>query len=100
MVRQPQDVPNATWEGAPLPVLIVEIASDSTRRRDCVFKRTAYVDAGIPDYWTIDGEDRTIRVARPGRDDVLVKDGVWWHPAGPTEPLEVQLRDVFGPTLA
>src|SRR5687768_5393687 len=42
MVRQPQDVPNAKWVDAPLPSLVVEIASDSTRRRDRVHKRTFY----------------------------------------------------------
>ena len=34
MVRQPQNEPDASWAGAPLPILVVEITSDSTRRRD------------------------------------------------------------------
>lgn len=99
MVRQPQDTPNATWVGAPLPLLIVEIASDSTRRRDRVFKRTAYVEAGIPEYWIVDGEDRTVRVVRPGWEDVVADNVVSWHPAGAASPLDVRLSDVFGPRL-
>src|SRR5688572_6900462 len=65
MVRQPQRRPNATWTSAPLPILIVEIASDSTRRRDNVYKRGAYIAVGIPEYWIVDGDTRTIRVVRP-----------------------------------
>lgn len=97
MVRQPQDKPRATWKGAPLPILIAEIISDSTRQRDQVFKRTAYMDSGIPEYWIIDGEERSVRVVRPGEDDAVVTDVLRWHPEGAAEPLDVQLRDAFGP---
>lgn len=97
MVRQPQDVPNATWEGAPLPSLIVEIASDSTRRRDRVYKRDVYVDAGIPEYWIVEGQTREICVVRPEHDDVIARDTLTWHPAGAAMPLVIALADVFGP---
>ena len=95
MVRQPQDRPKATWKSAPLPSLIVEVLSDSTRRRDHVSKRTSYIDAGIPEYWIVDGDERTICVVRPGRADVIATDVVSWHPAGAAKPLVVRLRDVF-----
>lgn len=97
MVRQPQDRPKATWKGAPLPILIVEILSDSTRRRDHVSKRTAYLDAGIAEYWIVDGDERTIRVVRPGQEDVVATDTLTWHPTGAADPLDVQLRSVFAP---
>ena len=45
MVRQPQDDPDASWVGAPIPILVVEIASDSTRRRDRMHKRSIYAEA-------------------------------------------------------
>ena len=97
MVRQPQDVPNAKWVDAPLPSLVVEIASDSTRRRDRVHKRTFYLDVGVPEYWIVDGSDRTIRVVRRGEDDVVVRDVLAWRPRGATTALKVELEAVFGP---
>ena len=97
MVRQPQNSPQASWAGAPLPILVVEIASDSTRRRDRMFKRSLYVDARIEQYWIVDGEDRTVRIVRPGADDVTVRESLQWHPAGVAAPLVVSLADIFGP---
>ena len=37
-----------------VPVLVVEILSPSTRRRDLGDKLTAYRDAGVPHYWVVD----------------------------------------------
>ena len=99
MVRLPQDAPNASWSAAPRPILVVEIASDSTRRRDRVHKRSFYGDVGIPEYWIVDDEDRTIRVIRPGQTDVVGRDTVTWHPHGAATPLVIPLVDVFGPVL-
>ena len=64
MIRQPQDKPGATWKDAPLPILIVEVESPTTYRRDRVFKRNVYLDAGIPEYWIIDPVEETIEVHR------------------------------------
>jgi len=97
MIRQPQDKPGATWKDAPLPILIVEVESPTTYRRDRVFKRNVYLDAGIPEYWIIDGEERTIRIVRPGHDDTTASESVTWHPAGADTPLVIALADVFGP---
>ena len=99
MVRQPQDVPQASWVGAPLPILVVEIASDSTRRRDRMYKRSLYVDEGIEQYWMVDGEDRTVRIVRPGVEDVTVRESLHWHPAGVAAPLVISLADIFGPAI-
>ena len=97
MVRElPADV-NAGWAAAPLPILVVEIASDSTRRRDRVNKRGIYADAGIPEYWIVDGDDRTIRIVRLGREDVVARESFDWHPATVAAPLVISVIDVFGP---
>ena len=37
-----------------VPVLVVEVLSPSTRRRDLGDKLTAYRDAGVPHYWVVD----------------------------------------------
>ena len=98
MVRQPQSSPDATWRTAPLPTLVVEVASDSTRRRDRMHKRTFYTDIGIPEYWIVDGEDRSIRIVRAGREDVVARDEYAWHP-GATNALTLRVAEVFGPKL-
>ena len=42
------------------PDLVVEVLSPSTRFRDLNLKRQRYVHFGVPEYWTIDPETRTI----------------------------------------
>lgn len=37
-----------------VPVLVVEVLSPSTRRRDLGDKLSAYRDAGVPHYWVVD----------------------------------------------
>ena len=97
MVRQPQDPDKIAWVEAPLPILVVEVASDSTWRRDRVNKRTFYADAEIPEYWIVDGDDRTIRIIRLGHEDVVARDSFQWHPANVAVPLVISVADVFGP---
>jgi Uma2 family endonuclease len=67
----PTELP-LTWEQAPLPLLVIEVLSETTRRRDRVEKRALYRDLHIPDYWIVDGERRIVRVAPSGADDVAV----------------------------
>jgi Uma2 family endonuclease len=97
MVRQPQSVRRASWVGAPTPILVVEITSPTTRRRDRLYKRKIYAEAGIPEYWMVDSDDRTICVARPGHEDVIALDRLTWHPSGVAAPLTLTVADVFGP---
>ena len=99
MVRAvPHPLPDS-WDDMPRPILLVEVLSDTTRRRDQVDKRRLYVDAKIPDYWIIDGEARTIRVVRPGLDDIFSKGLVSWHPEGAAEPLVVDAAELFRTAL-
>ncbi len=44
------------------PDLVVEVLSPSTRSRDLNLKRRRYAHFGVPEYWPIDPETRTIRV--------------------------------------
>ena len=88
--------PGADWDGAPLPILIVEILSPSTRRRDREQKRELYVDAGVAEYWMVDPETRSITVVAPGRGDVVEADALVWLPSGASVPLTIELVEVFG----
>ncbi len=43
------------------PDLVVEVLSPSTRSRDLNLKRRRYAHFGVPEYWPIDPDSRTIR---------------------------------------
>jgi len=95
MVRQEARGIGNAWENAPHPILIVEVDSPSTRRRDRAQKKEFYLDARIPDYWIVDPESKTITVVRPGEADQNVADFLQWHPAGAAEPFALRVGDVF-----
>lgn len=48
------------------PLLVIEVVSpgELQRDRDCIAKRGQYQDCGIPEYWIIDPETRTILVLK------------------------------------
>lgn len=83
-----------------MPILVVEAASDVTRRRDRMQKRSFDTEIRIPEYWMVDGADRTVRIVRPGQDDVVTREALRWHPAAAEAPLDIALVDIFGPDRA
>jgi Uma2 family endonuclease len=87
------------WEEMPDPILVVEVLSDSTERRDRVAKRSLYLDSEVPEYWIVDGDRRTITVARAGSADQIVHDRLRWHPAAATVSLEIDVVAVFDRAL-
>ena len=95
MVRQPPAAPNVRWEDMPVPILVVEIISDSTRRRDRGPKRDFYMDAGVAEYWIVDENAATITSVRKGKPDLVVHDQLIWTPATADAPLAVDLSQVF-----
>jgi Uma2 family endonuclease len=95
MVRAEHRGADAGWDNAPVPILIVEIASPGTRRRDRLEKRSLYVDAGVAEYWMIDPERRSVTVVRPGEADVVTTRELIWQPAGAVDALIVQVERLF-----
>lgn len=93
MVRP--DAPGADWDRAPVPILVVEILSPSTRRRDQEQKRDLYMDADVAEYWLVDPERRTITVVASGRRDVIATETLTWSPAGASSPVTIELAQLF-----
>lgn len=100
MVRQPRTVTEKDWDDAPTPILVVEVLSGSTRRRDHLQKRELYLDAGVAEYWIVDPEVRNVRVVRAGQNDAVVTEELRWDAPGAGVPCVVDLLQLFGPTRA
>ena len=96
MVRalHPGDRPD--WDDAPIPILIVEILSPGTRKRDQVKKRSLYINAGVAEYWMIEPERRTITAVRMGYEDVVSRETMRWSPDGAAAELTFAVARVFG----
>ena len=95
MVRRPHPEPDAAWDALPVPLLVVEVISSGTRRRDQEQKKAFYREAGVPEYWIVDPERRSIIVVRRGDNDRVENERVEWRPAGGEAMLTVALEDVF-----
>ena len=86
---------NASWSSLPRPILVVEVLSPSTRRRDLGIKRAAYRRWKIPEYWVVDVEQRQVTVVRAGQKDEQVTDVLRWQPQPELPALEIRLSDVL-----
>lgn len=84
------------WTSAPTPLLVVEIVSPYTRRRDREPKRGLYVEAHVGEYWIVDAEARTITICRSDGSADVVSVRVTWGPAGASAPLSFDTGDIFG----
>lgn len=82
------------WERMAVPRLVVEVSSRSTRRRDVGPKRDFYLEVGVPEYWFLDRQNRSMRVVRPGVDDLVIADRYRWQSA--VEPLIVEIEPLLG----
>ena len=86
----------ATWTSLPRPILVIEVLSDSTSRRDLGIKRDAYLRWGIPEYWAVDLEARRVHVFRPaGGEGEVVEHTLLWHPVPAHAPFELRLAALF-----
>ena len=97
MVRQTRAPGSRDWEDAPTPILVVEVVSPTTRRRDHLQKRSLYIDAGVAEYWIVDADWREVRAVRAGQRDQIVTDILRWQPPGAPVPLSIPLDAMFGP---
>jgi len=93
------DRPPANWTDAPKPILVVEILSDTTAHRDIGFKRTFYARAGIPEYWIVNSDERSVLIARRGHRDSVVGDRIVWQPAAADRELVIKLEELFAEAL-
>jgi Uma2 family endonuclease len=82
------------WNTAPIPILVVEILSAYTRRRDFNQKKELYLDAGVAEYWIVDPEEQTITIIQPDSMRVERQRLTWW-PTGASAALEFDINNIF-----
>jgi len=78
-----------------VPVLAVELLSDSSRRYDLLLKRSRYERAAIPSYWVVDPDTLEITIWEPGDAGTYVevaRELVEQRPLAVDRPFPVTLR--------
>lgn len=95
MVRHRSPDGARDWDDAPVPILVVEVLSRSTRRRDHVQKREFYLDAGISEYWILDPEAKNVRVVRREVEDRIISGELIWAPREASEPLKLDVARLY-----
>jgi len=77
---------------------VAEVLSPSSARGDRFLKRLRYREAGVPLYWVVDGDERSVEVWTPSDDfPVLERERLVWHLPAARERFEVSLEELFRP---
>ncbi len=88
------------WKQVKRLLLVAEVLSPSSARGDRFPKRLEYQRQGIPLYWIMDGEARTVEVWTPDAESPRILSGTdeleWW-PAGAETRFSLPLRHLFRP---
>ena len=79
-------------------LLTVEVLSPSTSRHDRFTKRRLYQEVGIPLYWIVDPDNKSVEAWTPETTFPTVeRDRIVWEPEGVSEALTVELEELFRP---
>jgi len=88
--------PVRAWTEVGRLVLAVEVLSPSTSRTDRGKKRELYRDKGVPEYWIVDTEARTVERWRPNDDaPENLSDTLEWQPDRSIPSLVIDLGSFF-----
>jgi Uma2 family endonuclease len=81
-------------------LVVAEALSPSTARQDRVVKRALYRDEGVPEFWIVDLDSRTIERSTPADPRVDAFDTrVEWLPEGAYEPFVLDVPAYFAEVL-
>lgn len=86
------------WREMPPPVLVVEVLSKSTAKRDRHRKRPAYLAHGVGQVWIVNGRERLIeRWTAASEFPEILRDEFTWAPDATKPPFVVTNAELFGP---
>jgi Uma2 family endonuclease len=87
------------WRDMPPPVLVVEVLSPSTAKRDRHRKRPAYLAHGVGEVWIVNDESRVIqRWTAASEFPETHRGSITWAPDAGKPELTVDETDLFGPS--
>jgi Uma2 family endonuclease len=85
------------WSVVTSLLVAVEVVSPSSARTDRLEKRDYYLRANVPEYWVVDLDAHVVERWGLERDTPMpLRETLEWRPAGATEPLTVNLPELFG----
>lgn len=91
----PEEAEAADWSEVKSLMLVIEILSPTTARHDRFTKRRAYQEAGVPLYWIVDLENRTVEVWTPDATfPAIERHRLEWQPAS-GRTFDLDLGDLF-----
>ena len=97
-VVDPDEARTLDWSRMRTLLLVAEVLSPSTSKGDRFLKRLRYREAGVPVYWIVDGDDRSVEVWNPSDGfPVFERDRLVWHPVGANQPFTLALEELFRP---
>ncbi len=87
------------WEPMSALVLAIEIVSPGTEHVDRGRKRDLYQRSGVPEYWIVDVDARSVTVWHPGgTSPTQVTDVLRWRPDVAVSALDIDLPALFAGT--
>jgi Uma2 family endonuclease len=97
-VVPPDEARALTWSRMRTLLLVAEVLSPSSSRGDRFGKRLRYREAGVPLYWVVDGDERSVEVWTPADDfPVVERERLIWRPADAGTPFTLSLEELFRP---
>lgn len=96
----PRAPAHAHWRDGEMAILVVEVLSHGTARRDRGIKRQLYQQAGVKEYWIVDPDARLVERWRPGdqRPEVL-QESISWMPSETAPGVTIDLPAFFAEVL-
>jgi Uma2 family endonuclease len=92
VARRPPGRGLMDWPDVGVPLIAIEVLSDSTAARDRGQKRRVYQQAGVGEYWIVDVESRLVERWRPDytRPEIAAQTLDWTLPGGAVGALDVR----------
>ena len=79
-------------------LLAIEVLSPSTARQDRFAKRRLYQEVGVPHYWIVDPEARSVETWTPeAAFPRTERERLSWSPPGAVAPFTLKLAELFRP---
>jgi Uma2 family endonuclease len=89
---------NLPWREMKPPILVAEVLSPSTAKRDRHRKRPAYLAHGVVEVWIVNESARTIeRWTAASEFPEIFQESITWAPDATKPALVIEMVELFGP---